>query len=320
MQELRPLLAQLRPRSVIIYEEPAPRYDRKTSEHFLDIIGTPEFCPPNPLRSSESPENKKKVSGYTGDFTPYSRRNFTRAVDNLWAMAKPRSIFNPITEQFQYFRISAITLTLPPLPADFTNKQVTAGPLHDFLTLLRNRYGLNLYVWKAELQKNFTIHYHILSDLFILKNILTNIWNRILAKYGILQEFQIKYDHLNAPSTRIETVKDWSYISEYLKKYSVKKVTEAEIQSLPLDFQNKIKIAKVYDCSVILQKTKYPTFYIGNELDDFLRYQEAKGILTKNEESFYTGYFLKPGKRKIEYPRNITLEIKSYYSEILKTA
>ena len=62
MQELRPLLAQLRPRSVIIYEEPAPRYDRKTSEHFLDIIGTPEFCPPNPLRSSESPENKKKVS------------------------------------------------------------------------------------------------------------------------------------------------------------------------------------------------------------------------------------------------------------------
>jgi hypothetical protein len=320
IQEVHPLIAQLRPGAVYIYEDRPNRTGRQRKDHFLDYLDPPEKSFIDPKLAPTSDDLKKKVLGYTGEFTTYSHRNFSRAVDNLWGMVKPRYLFNPVTNKFQRFRLSSITLTLPPPPPTLTNKDITRLALHDFLTLLRNRHGLGLYVWKAELQKNFSIHYHLMSDLFIPKTQLQNIWNRIIAKYGILQDFQLRHEGKIAPSTRIDAVREWAELGEYLKKYTKKKPTFEEFEALDETEKDRYKIGKVYDCSVILQKTKYPTVHLGNTLDDFLTALTKTGKLERREDQYFTAFYVRGKPPRIIYPRLLQLEIKTHYSNALKTA
>lgn len=311
---------QLRPWAVFVYSPPPLGVQKKPSADYLAIID--DECQRNIYNASQpdpdpDQEKKGKPISYTGEFTRYSRKNFTKAVDNLWGMAKARHLWNPISNRWSYFRISHLTLTISGRNPNMTNKDISKHCLKDFLNLMRNRHGMSLYVWKAELQENLNIHYHILSNLFLPMNKVQNAWNKIQDRYGLLAPFEEKFNRTDAPSTRIDTVRDWQEIAEYLKKYAAKKAERERLARMPKEERDRFVIGKVYDCSEILMKTKYPTEMAGNDLMDWLNESLERKTLVREEKDFYTAFYPAKKDRKLDYPLQIRRFIKSHYLNAL---
>jgi len=296
---------QLRPRLIVIFPDlPRRSGARPGSDSWA-------WCP-DESEASSAPRSINTRT-YTGEFTKYSRKNFLRSVDTLFELAPWRKVYNPTIPAWQNFHLSITTLTLSARPQNFTNKQATSQLLNHWLTTMRRNKGMRYYVWKAELQDNLNIHYHILSDLFCPHNEVRNIWNSIQSKAGIIQLFHDKHGHYNPNSTDIHTVKNYTEIAEYLKKYTTKPATNEHYNSLSADQQKDYKIGKVWDCSENLNNIPYPTELQDNELTNWLHEQERAGRLERISDPFFT--LLKPtGKtRLIDYPPHIVRRIKKHY-------
>lgn len=96
------------------------------------------------------------------------------------------------------FRICFITLTLPSRQrhTDIELKQC----LDRFLTILRNRYRMVDYVWKAELQKNNNIHFHITTNIYIHYMTIRSIWNRCINRLGYVDRYQERFSGMSYQS------------------------------------------------------------------------------------------------------------------------
>ena len=145
-----------------------------------------------------------------------------------------------------YHKLSFITLTLPPSEkakdAKFCHKEL----LQPMLRILREKYKMKSYVWKCELQKNESIHYHLTTELFIPWEQLRQHWNAILRVKGMLDQFIEQYGHNNPNSVDIHSVQKVNDLEAYLVKYISK------------EYQNsKVLAGKVWDCSRNLKEAKY---------------------------------------------------------------
>lgn len=97
--------------------------------------------------------------------------------------------------------LTFVTLTLPSKQMHDDNF-IKRHLLDKFITILRKKYNVKLYLWVAEPQVNGNIHFHILIDKFI-ENVvepkysqvpleLTKDWNRILDLYGYVEPYSQK--------------------------------------------------------------------------------------------------------------------------------
>jgi hypothetical protein len=200
-------------------------------------------------------EKLKQRKKYTGEITPGAKKRLTKAISLLVQSAPERWIYNPVTKRTQNHKISFITLTLPDVEAakdaKFTHKYL----LQPMLRILRNKYKMCSYVWKAELQKNESIHYHITTELFMPWEQLRQHWNALLRKNGLLEAFQEQYGHNNPNSVDIHSVNKVNDLEAYLVKYVSK------------EYQNSKKLAgKVWDCSKNLKASKYFVTTVDHEL------------------------------------------------------
>ncbi|MCT3809447.1 hypothetical protein HZP70_11670, partial [Elizabethkingia anophelis] len=66
------------------------------------------------------------------------------------------------------------------------------------------------FFWRAEVQSNGNIHYHILFDAFVNKNTLKRVWNGYLQKMGYPPAYN---------STRIESLRNVKDVVAYVCKY-----------------------------------------------------------------------------------------------------
>ena len=62
--------------------------------------------------------------------------------------------------------------------------------LNEFLTMLRKKYKLNLYIWRAEKGDDGILHFHILHDHFIGYIEINKIWNKIISKHGYIEQYR----------------------------------------------------------------------------------------------------------------------------------
>ena len=107
--------------------------------------------------------------------------------------------------------------------------------LNTYLQFLRDRYYLDVYMWKAEVQERGNIHFHIIINKFVWANYLTNAWNRILKRNGLntskncvdihsirkiknLKKYFSKYMTKNETTRRPVNGKIWA-TSEYVSNY-----------------------------------------------------------------------------------------------------
>lgn len=203
-----------------------------------------------------TPDKKPEKQAYRGEVTDSSRKKLAQACDILFALAKRKTVIIGETGRKVKFRISLVTLTLSAPQNEITDREIKKELLEPFLRIYRKK-GLVNYIWKAELQKNGNIHFHILSDCWFDKNDLTNTWNRLQAKLGFIEKFFQENGHRKPPSTNVKAVRTDKGIQAYLLKYMLKKTTKDEEPDKGL--KTKISnIGKVWDCAIHL-KTKNNT-------------------------------------------------------------
>ena len=239
---------------------------------------------------------------YTGEITAGAKKRLTKAISLLVQSAPEKWIYNPVTKKNQHHKISFITLTLPNIDtakdAKFTHKYL----LQPMLRILRNNYKMKSYVWKCELQKNESIHYHITTDLFMPWEQLRQHWNALLEKNSMLDAFKEKYGHDNPNSVDIHSVNKVNDLEAYLVKYISK------------EYQNSSKLAgKVWDCSKNLKESKYFTTSLSYEMHQQILKEIDLGWL----QPIYRDRCVILKSRTTDYYQSFSKSIiESYYSHL----
>lgn len=174
--------------------------------------------------------------------------------------------------------LSFITLTLSATQIH-PHKEIKRTLLNHFLIVIQRKYEINRWLWKAEVQKNGNIHFHILIDKYIEKKELQNLWNGIQNKLGYVDRFREKFNHENPPSTEIKRVKDISTTLAYLRKYLTKKGEEIE------------NFGRCWGCSDNLRKVSSFKLEMHSELDEIFRSEVEKGnskVIVKDSVTILT--------------------------------
>lgn len=206
---------------------------------------------------------------YSGTITKGSKKRLTKAVSLLVQSTKTREIKNPVTEKWQSFKLSFITLTIPECSKKPVGSFCNRYLLEPFIRVLRRRYGLKNYVWKLELQKNGMVHYHFTSNVFINHVTLKEEWNKILDKNDLLVDYRRRTGNLFPNSTDIKSVRNIKNLEAYLIKYVTKETQNGE----------KVN-SKIWDCSLALKKAEYYSTSSTYDYQERLKSLEDQGSVT----------------------------------------
>lgn len=164
-------IANIYPNRISVYSKREFAYNEKIENQFK--ASNPKEFKELYKNSNPQPRNLK-VKKHSFNLSKNSKKTLIDSVGTLVALSKPRTIFRKNRKPIYNYRASFITLTLPSTQevSDVNIKEC----LNLFFTDLRRVYKLKNYVWKAELQKNGNIHFHIIIDVYIDYNVLLNYW------------------------------------------------------------------------------------------------------------------------------------------------
>lgn len=164
---------------------------------------------------------KTNTNKVKGTLSSGSRKSLGLACEHLLFSARPKRIRNRHTGHVFTHRASAITLTLPSqqIHCDKTIKEVC---LNNFLQCLRSQHYMSSYVWRAEVQKNGNLHFHIITPEHIDMDDIRRYWNQSTELLGYCSRYSSDHLRLPPPSTEIKEVKSFRDCARYLRKYMSK--------------------------------------------------------------------------------------------------
>lgn len=144
------------------------------------------------------PKNKPKVKKAFHNFriSENAFRTMKRRINWLYYLSKSRYKKTLSGKEIFNFKMSFITLTLPSKQQHNT-AFITEKILNHFLTTIRQKYGMQNYVWRLEFQNNGNVHYHLVTDCYVDYFVLRSNWNRILDKYGYVQPYTDRFKNLS---------------------------------------------------------------------------------------------------------------------------
>lgn len=176
------------------------------------------------------------------------------SIQLLFELSKPRTVWVSSNKPIYNFRASFVTLTLPSkqIHSDLEIKKC----LNNFLTRLRQTYKIDNYIWKAELQKNENIHFHLVLDIYIPFQAIRYYWNLAINVLGYVDRYSDKMQKLslseyaevrgkrvadvliayqkgchckwsNPPSEQAVAVRSKKQLAVYLSKYLTKSTKKA---------------------------------------------------------------------------------------------
>jgi len=161
-----------------------------------------------------------------GRVSQVAHRKISKAVDYLLIMANDKKAYNTTNGQAFKFKISFITLTLPTNQFHSDNI-IKSACLNQFLIEASKKWHIKNYIWRAEKQKNGSIHFHILTDKFIPWSELRDVWNRIVNKLGYVEKYRdhMRAFHSEGFQVRSDLLKNWDYKAQ-VKAYQKGKVND----------------------------------------------------------------------------------------------
>lgn len=170
---------------------------------------TREGNPGNPEALTRARE-KLKAEGYSGQLSQKAKSRIRRYVTS-WLTARNSASGNawaPAEDQSKL--IGFATLTLPAAQMHTDNELKRLG-LMPFIQVLKRKYGVREYLWKAEDQKNGNWHCHILFDVRIDHKVLRREWNKVLARLGYIEKYRQNQEswHRRGFRVRKELLKYW---------------------------------------------------------------------------------------------------------------
>lgn len=140
--------------------------------------------------------------------------------------------FDTVTIAQEFLRVPVVplrnhtflTLTLSSRQVH-CDKTIKREVLNHFLIYLKRHYGVANFIWKAELQENGNIHYHIITDQYIPHEELRELWNTAQNRLSYVDMFA----HDNPNSTDIHSLRRVKNVMAYVGKYMSKGVTQRPI-------------------------------------------------------------------------------------------
>jgi hypothetical protein len=94
--------------------------------------------------------------------------------------------------------------------------------LNHFIITSKRKWNIENYLWRAEVQANGNLHFHLLYDRFINHVEIKNTWNEIIEGQGYVTRYQKKNGNKIPNSTDIHGLKNIENISSYIAKYMSK--------------------------------------------------------------------------------------------------
>lgn len=140
------------------------------------------------------------------------------AIRLLVHTAKRKKVYQKSTNKWFSFKLSFITLTLPSAQMH-SDKEIHEKIFKSFIRQLRNDKKEFLYLYKAEVQDNGNLHYHVTTNSFIHYQNLRERWNQCCEKLGYVSRSGIA----NPNSTDVHSVKNGDELERYLVSYCTKK-------------------------------------------------------------------------------------------------
>lgn len=215
--------------------------------------------------------HKRIIPGqYSGNVTDGSRKRILKAVDIFLQRNPETYIWNPVSSSYHPFRLGFMTLTISDRKT--RSHRETYPLLKELIRTGRRKYGLEDYIWKAEIQARGQIHYHLTISRFWHWQSIRDEWNKLQRRAGFLEDFGLRYGHYTANSTDVHSVKDVKNLGAYICKYIAKEVSKSGTQKID---------GKVWDCSEKLKEDRFSDIRIGEnevKIREALRLGEAEAI------------------------------------------
>lgn len=195
-----------------------------------------------------------------------------------------KRVYSKSQNKWFSFKVNFITLTLPSRQtsrnADGSfNYQNTDQEIHqkvfkEFIAAWKRKEPNLMYIYKAEVQDNQNLHYHLTTNSYIHHTQLRNMWNHYVNKLGYVDRSKVS----DPNSTDVHSVIAIEHLAEYIGKYMSKsdhyskplqryhrmfdkyhKRSKETTCRLPKNYlwQLKRKVQmKLWDCSLLLKKVE----------------------------------------------------------------
>lgn len=182
--------------------------------------------------------NAEAKATYEGILSPSAKKKLIKAINLLVAISRPKKAIDFKTNREFKFRINFITLTLPSAQGAVSDKELKQVALKQWIEYWRDHADGMSYVWRAERQANGNLHFHIITDRYIHYREIRDTWNKRLAAWHFIDEFERKFNHRFPNSTDVHSVQKIKNLGAYIAKY----MSKSEKHAQKID-------GKVWDCS-----------------------------------------------------------------------
>lgn len=251
-----------------------------------------------------------------------SKKKLLDSINSMYFLSEPRKI-EMKTKKFIYnYRMSFITLTLPS-KQKHSDVEIKKECLNQFLIEIRKHYGINNYVWKAELQKNDNIHFHLIVDKYIDFQAIRRRWNRIVNKLGYVDAYTEKMQKLsfaqycetsasrpdhniktlhevfakqkrsgfkNPNSVDVRSVYSKKELAIYLSKYIAKPVSKNE-NNISSEARQ-ISFGRSWYRSYSLSTLEYKNKFLACEMKNLINYlRSVKDLVLEISNDFFTAFY-----------------------------
>jgi hypothetical protein len=183
-----------------------------------------------------------------------SSKKLKKAINWMAYLSRDKKVFVKEINKRVKFQLSFITLTLPSTQIH-TDQEIKKAALVPFLQWLRDRYNVKKYVWKAEIQKNGNIHFHITMDKFIHYSTLRNQWIRNINSLGYVDRYREESGKHTPPCTEIKAVKKVKNIAAYLAAYMSENVNSKN-KKAAAEYNSRVIGGRLWGVSSYLMKLK----------------------------------------------------------------
>lgn len=149
-----------------------------------------------------------------------------------------------------------VTLTLSS-KQNHEDNEIKRQMFSRFIEIMQKEKGVQNYIWRAEPQKNGNIHFHIIMDRFVEWQFVQERWNKLQARLGYIDKFEMKFGHRNPNSTDVHSLRKVENIAAYLCKYMTKNEPARKIEG------------RIWGCSKNFHGAKNPRVEIfDNVIED----------------------------------------------------
>lgn len=213
---------------------------------------------------------KGAAGHYNGQMSKATVRKVKKYVENWWLAVKEGRNYIKGKKPVPVF----ITLTLPGEQRHNDNF-VKRHILGRWIAAMRHNGYMKNYLWRAEAQSNGKIHFHLITDYYVDKERVMQLWNSCLSDYGYI-------DSGKEPSTRVdgtngldgllsyiayyvtkepkaETVNRWLYALPNAKMKSIKDETGSIVGSI------RLISGRIWGCSDELRDIDSPAYDVSDD-------------------------------------------------------